>query len=183
VAHSLGSMVTTDLLRYLERSAEESPDSALARYRFRNNPLPHGESKLPIYVFSMGSPLRQLLNRFFPHLYWWVSDIPDNSLAPVGAPLGPPMPPIINPSLPRADEMNVHLWTNAYRSGDYIGRSLWVGQWLNRNQSGDPMQPPDIAHGGAQQRSLETCVGLGAHTHYWDRSAPEIAAILDQLIV
>lgn len=182
VAHSLGSMVTTDLLRYLERSAVDSPDPGLARYGFRTKPVPKGESKLPIFVFSMGSPLRQLLNRFFPHLYWWVSDVPDNSLSPLSARLAPPIPNIRVPSLPRTDEMNVTLWTNAYRSGDYIGRSLWLGQWLYRNGTGNTRQPPDIAYVDAPQSCAEMCIGLGAHTHYWDRSAPEVAAMLDQLI-
>ena len=40
--HSLGSMVTTDLLRYLERSAKDSPDDALARYGFRSRRFPLG---------------------------------------------------------------------------------------------------------------------------------------------
>lgn len=184
VAHSLGSMVTTDLLRYLERSAKSSPDPGLARYGFRGHPIPTDESKLPIYVFSMGSPLRQLLNRFFPHLYWWVSDVPDNSLSDVGKPLAPP-PAIGALTLPRVDEMNVTRWTNAYRSGDYIGRSLWVGQWLTRNKVNNPALAPDIARAGAllSPSCEEMCIGLGAHTHYWDRSAPDIAKALDGLII
>lgn len=180
VAHSLGSMVTTDLLRYLERSANDSPDDGLARYEFRKKQAPGGSSKLPIYVFSMGSPLRQLLNRFFPHLYWWVSDVPDNSVEPLGAPVKPPIR--ISSRLPRSDEMNVTLWSNAYRSGDYVGRSLWVGQWLDRNRSGDTTKGPDSVQAAAPQSCSEMCIGLGAHTHYWDRTAPEVAVRLDQLI-
>lgn len=179
VAHSLGSMVTTDLLRYLERSGNKAPDPDLARYGFRK---PHDTKRdIPIYVFSMGSPLRQLLNRFFPHLYWWVSDTPDNSVADLGDPIVAAMPHITSP-LPRTDEMNVTYWSNAYRSGDYIGRSLWLGQWLERNLSGDPKQPPDRARASASHACDEMCIGLGAHTHYWDRSAPEIARRLDELI-
>ena len=53
------------------------------------NRRPEGQSKLPIYAFCMGSPLRQLLDRFFPLLYWWVSDSPDNSLVALGARLDP----------------------------------------------------------------------------------------------
>jgi hypothetical protein len=181
VAHSLGSMVTTDLLRYLERSGKDAPDPDLALYNFRPCPERKCDRPLPIYVFSMGSPLRQLLNRFFPHLYWWVSDIPDNSLEDLRNPLGPPMPGITSP-LPRTDEMNVTHWSNAYRSGDYIGRSLWVGQWMQCNSSGDPKQPPEVAHEVAPRACAEMCIGSGAHTHYWDRSAPEIAARLDKLI-
>lgn len=180
VAHSLGSMVTTDLLRYLERSAKDSPDNGLARYEFRKKQVPGGPSKLPIYVFSMGSPLRQLLNRFFPHLYWWVSDVPDNSVEPLGAPVVPPLR--ISSRLPRSDEMNVTLWSNAYRSGDYVGRSLWVGQWMDRNGTGETTKDPDRVQAAPPQSCSEMCIGLGAHTHYWDRTAPEIAAQLDQLI-
>jgi hypothetical protein len=182
VAHSLGSMVTTDLLRYLERSAKDSPDQGLARYGFRKFPIPPEEKKLPIYVFSMGSPLRQLLNRFFPHLYWWISDVPDNTLATLGDPI--PAPPTIHtPILPRTDEMNVTCWTNAYRSGDYIGRSLWVGQWLKRNDPENLANPPDTPSLGTPPSYIEMCIGLGAHTHYWDRSASDIAHALDGFII
>lgn len=181
VAHSLGSLVTTDLLRYLERSGEDSPDADLAMYGFRKKETSEGQSKIPICVFSMGSPLRQLLNRFFPHLYWWVSDTPDNSLAPLGAADTRAMPPITSP-LPRTDEMNVARWVNAYRSGDYVGRALWVGQWFKRNGSGNTTAPPDVATADPPRSCSEMCIGLGAHTHYWDRSAPEIAAALDRII-
>lgn len=181
VAHSLGTMVTTDLLRYLERSARDAPDPELSRYQFRQQKLVKGESKLPIYVFSMGSPLRQLLNRFFPHLYWWVCDQPDNSLSPLSAPL--PSPPEIRFALPRSDELNVAEWSNAYRSGDYIGRWLWAGQWLQRNGSDNPDAEPDSARKAPPQACYEMCIGLGAHTHYWDRSASDVAHRLDQLIV
>ena len=78
--------------------------------------------------------------------------------------------------------MNVTFWSNAYRSGDYVGRSLWVGQWLDRNVTGDTTQPPAVARTGAPRSCEEMCIGLGAHTHYWDRTAPEVAARLDQLI-
>jgi hypothetical protein len=181
VAHSLGSMVTTDLLRYLERSGKGSPDSDLARYGFRRKQPHQNSPELPLYVFSMGSPLRQLLNRFFPHLYWWLSDIPDNSLEPLANPVGPPMPEITSP-LPRSDEMNATLWVNAYRSGDYIGRDLWVGQWFNRNDSNGKGKPAEIAQAGPPRSCREMCIGAGAHTHYWDRSAPDIAVELDSLI-
>jgi hypothetical protein len=26
------------------------------------------------------------------------------------------------------------------------------------------------------------CIGIGAHTHYWDRTAPDVAAALETLI-
>jgi hypothetical protein len=124
--------------------------------------------------------LRQLLNRFFPHLYWWVSDTPDNSLADLGNPIEPK--PELTSRLPRADEMNVRHWSNAYRSGDYIGRSLWLGQWMQRNASDDSRKRAGKVQAPALWACDEMCIGLGAHTHYWDRSAPDIAARLDELI-
>lgn len=180
VAHSLGSMVTTDLLRYLQRSAKNSPDPELARYEFYDGTLPPGQEKLPICVFSMGCPLRQLLNRFFPHLYWWVSDIPDNSLADLGSAIDYGFPPIHQATLPLAEELNVRRWVNAYRSGDYIGRWLWIGQWYERNRPEIRSHAADIASVGPRREEL--CIGLGAHTHYWDRTAPDIAAVLDEMI-
>jgi hypothetical protein len=171
-------MATTDLLRYLERSSSDClTDPGLSRYGFRQRTIPEGRTKLPIYVFSMGSPLRQLLSRFFPHLYWWVSDVPDNSREPLGMAVDPPIK--IRSCLPRSDEMNVTHWSNAYRSGDYIGRWLWTGQWLVRNTSNCTVDGPAVARPGAPLKCDEMCIGLGAHTHYWDRSAPGVASRLD----
>jgi hypothetical protein len=178
VAHSLGGIVTTDLLRYLHRSSFHSPDPDLTPYGFGPNA---GNAQLPIRVFTMGCPLRQALNRFFPQLYWWVSDVPENSDGGVGA-FVPQITGIQLGALPRTDEMCAALWSNAYRSGDYVGRSLWSGQWLIRNAADAPMAPPDTASDSARSR-LEMCIGLGAHTHYWDRSAQDVAAEIDRLIL
>jgi len=78
--------------------------------------------------------------------------------------------------------MNVSLWVNAYRSGDYVGRSLWVGPWYERNRTDNQENDADISQVGPVQSSEEMCIGLGAHTHYWDRSAPDVAKMLDRLI-
>jgi len=176
VAHSLGSMVTTDLLRYLERAAYDAHDKELERFGFGNK----SQMSLPIHLFSMGCPLRQLLNRFFPHLYWWVSDEPENSLGPLASATAIPAP-IGEHSLPRADEMRTAGWCNAYRSGDYIGRSLWVGEWLTRNIMGKTGPNPQVSSDLHNSRE-EMCIGLGAHTHYWDRTAPDVAWMLNKMI-
>ena len=34
----------------------------------------------------------------------------------------------------------------------------------------------------AGHRKREFCIGAGAHTHYWDETAPEIARELDRLV-
>lgn len=72
VGHSLGSLVTADLLRFLKSSYHprkngkrpHACDPTLNAYGFNGS-----EPSIPIYFLSMGNPLRQLLNRFFPHLY------------------------------------------------------------------------------------------------------------------
>ncbi len=182
VAHSLGSMVTTDLLRYLKRSCSQTPDPALEPFGFGP---PRTSVRIPIYLFTMGCPLRQLLNRFFPHLYWWVSDLPDNTVNTLGPASDPPLLPICGGELPDPGDMCVEGWLNAYRSGDYVGRWLWVGHWLQRNNSatgGGHPQPVEASTDPAPRSRAEMCIGLGAHTHYWDRTAPEVANKLDVLI-
>jgi hypothetical protein len=175
VAHSLGSLITADLLRYLRLI---HPDMAgLKRYAFGDR-----EESLPLYFFSMGNPLRQLLNRFFPNLYRWIRERPDGAgeeavpAAPVTdtTPSGDPILVLPANRTPQASELGVRLWRNSYRSGDYIGRSIWVND-VNGYDS-LPGVPLPVT-------SIESCIGLGAHTHYWDRSAPDIARELDSLIV
>jgi hypothetical protein len=56
VAHSQGTVITADLLRFIQK--EKPTEVSLGK----------------IYFFSMGSPLRQLYSVTFPHLYNWVSN-------------------------------------------------------------------------------------------------------------
>jgi hypothetical protein len=35
---------------------------------------------------------------------------------------------------------------------------------------------------GAVATRVESCIGPGAHTHYWDRTAPDVAQKLNELI-
>ena len=58
--------------------------------------------------------------------------------------------------------------------GITFGRALWQ---------------PDSDQGGTyvcgsldDGKRRERCIGAGAHTHYWDETAPEIAEELDRLI-
>jgi hypothetical protein len=88
-------------------------------------------------------------------------------------------------------------WVNAYRSADYVGRYLWrpeecdfqfrTADIQNRYPwpagpfeaiASHTVAPPDAA--SANRR--EFCIGAGAHTHYWDGTAPQIALELDALI-
>jgi hypothetical protein len=125
----------------------------------------------------MGNPLRQLLNRFFPYLYEWVNPLPDNSLNPLGK-IAQTKPEIRPDQLPDPNRLGVECWLSAYRSGDYVGRSLWLDEWYGRDK---PVAP--VASGTlAPPLREEICIGAGAHQHYWDQSAPDIAENLDDLI-
>ena len=68
-------------------------------------------------------------------------------------------------------------WINAYRSGDYVGRAVWRMD----DQSAVTYDPNTVFTAG--RAMVESCVGPGAHTHYWDESADVIGAQLDALVV
>lgn len=131
----------------------------------------------------MGNPTRQLLNRFIPYLYDWVRDEPDNGLKPLPSP--DPNPPAAIPAdaLPDPEELGVARWLNTYRSGDYIGRSVWLQEWYCRT-SGPPREGryPEAIHRASGGGRTEICIGAGAHTHYWDDTAPDVAELLNSLI-
>ncbi|MEX2177181.1 MAG: hypothetical protein WD801_00630 [Gemmatimonadaceae bacterium] len=189
VAHSLGALITVDLLRFLERERQRGGgDAALAPLGF-GPPSHPARATIPIHLFTMGNPLRQLLNRFFPHRYKWVRAIPDNGEEPFAE--GSDAPPVRSSSDPNPIHLGVARWESAYRSGDYVGRSMWLYEWYNRNASGAdagtyPQKPlvfwDVVRRGGREVIYSEMCIGLGAHTHYWDDSAPDVAERLDYLI-
>jgi hypothetical protein len=179
VAHSLGALISCDLLRYLKAEAKAGRgDPALAPLGFhRADQTP----KIPIHLFTMGNPLRQLLNRFFPHHYEWVRAHPDNSMS--GAAEKAKSKDTAGKYTPSPDELGVASWVNAYRSGDYVGRSIWSNDWYSRNDAGDDKGGhPDPITTKKYGASEEICIGLGAHTHYWDETAPDIRDRLDKII-
>jgi hypothetical protein len=191
VAHSLGSNITADMLRFFNMCAHPIPNGIdvrpyrdYLRFAFAGQP----QGTLPLYFFTMGSPLRQLLDRFFPNLYQWICSVPEDSgpspetMRPGDAiaPHSPPLP----------DELRLTQWANFYRSGDYIGRALWTHGVLERNPNGPHAgtYPEDLSKNecipGPHQKAtqIDACIGLGAHTHYWDRTAPDVGNQLDTMI-
>ena len=136
----------------------------------------------------MGNPLRQLLNRFFSDLYQYIRPVPDDS----GEAPQPPVAPVLPGKIPKhappnPEDLGIEVWLNYYRSGDYVGRSLWLDQWMDRTGSGDqggkfPAEPRAEQFTDHTQQRVEACIGLGAHTHYWNRSAPDIGMIVDGLL-
>lgn len=69
-----------------------------------------------------------------------------------------------------ATDLGVRMWVNAYRCGDYVGRNLW---------DGGPASNPPLNCNSPQ---IDISLGLGAHTHYFDRTAPSVATIVDWLV-
>jgi len=141
----------------------------------------------------MGSPLRQLLNRFFPHLYFYIRPVPDGSgvkaaaMPATAAPAkAPPIPgTIAQNALPDPSSLGLAKWVNFFRSGDYVGRTLWLDDQSSRNNdenSSGAYPEPLTVFTDIQGSRMEACIGLGAHTHYWDRSAPDVAEMLDAMI-
>ncbi len=143
-AHSLGSAITVDLLQFLEDHLQKHPDldEGLARLKHDN------ADKLPVYLFTHGCPLRQLLGLRLPFTYGWAwhgSKGWDHNEEPVGQEL-----------------LGIVTWVNAYCSGDYVGRYLWHDDVADTPWDSQRREKP-----GTVPR-VELCVGAGAHVHYWD---------------
>lgn len=180
VAHSQGTVITADLLRYLWWHERQSPGylerAGLARLR-----------DVEVVFYSMGCPLRQLYSQRFPHLYQWARFEETGD----GADASNVIP---DETQPLAWELGLSGWINAYRSADYVGRHLWrqddVSGLFDSSSSrpaGHPwvtgafnVSAAQTAAGPVEQR--EYCIGRGAHTHYWDRTAPQVALEIDQRI-
>ncbi len=153
LAHSQGTVITADLLRFLLRENEDPELKSL-------------KDGIPIYFFTMGCPLRQLYGLRIPHLYDWARH---SNTKPCKD--GNPVP---------SELLAVKRWVNAYRSGDYVGRYLWHRDNCNLAWSTSKVFP-DQDHPDRTDRQ-EFCIGAGAHLNYWDKTAPRIAAELDELI-
>ena len=141
VSHSQGTVISTDLLRFL---------------KIAPHLVPHIVSrKLPITLFTFGSPLRQLYGLRFPDLYGWARASS------------------VKPSVPDPAALGVEKWINGYRSGDYVGRYFWTTaqQWKPFAESA---RHPD--------GSWEFCVGAGSHTHYFDAAGTKVGKVIDRAI-
>jgi hypothetical protein len=166
VAHSLGALISGDLLHFLR-----SPYSLEA------------EIGIPIKLLTMGNPARQLLNRFFPYLYDWIKSMPDNGAHPLPAAQLEAPAFIPDKQLPHPHDLGLTHWVSAYRSGDYVGRSLWLDEWYLRTpHDTDPRANPPFLARSEDGTRAEMCIGAGAHTHYMDDTAPDIGWVLDRLI-
>ena len=175
VSHSQGTVISSELLRFLSSRQQLAPTP-------EDQPLLHGNALPPVSLLTLGCPLRQLYGARFPGLYGWV-------LAKNGAVFGP-----------RAADIGVRRWMNAFCSGDYVGRWLWsdvgdepelkhpmintlAGDAFGRVDAYtgfDPMPPVEALLD--QAREVEVCLGLGAHTHYFERDQLTVAWMIDYLV-
>jgi hypothetical protein len=130
---------------------------------------------------TVGNPLRQLLSRFFPYLYDWVRPVPDNGEHPLPPPTSADKVQIGNDALPDPSALGLARWANAYRSGDYVGRSIWLDEWYHRPEYSAKSPLPHVIASPANDRQ-EMCIGAGAHVRYLDDTAPDIAWMLDSFI-
>jgi hypothetical protein len=174
VAHSQGSVISAELLRFLASDGRRAPAPG-ATPRLAHGTLP------PVHLLTLGCPLRQLYAARFPGVYDWI-------LHGAAGRTGP-----------RADDVGVARWFNGYCSGDYVGRWLWSDAgglaWVHpmtatlaRPAFGrvdvyggfHPSPPVDAAFAAA--REAEVCLGLGAHTHYFEDDQATVAWMIDVLV-
>jgi len=173
-AHSQGTVITADLLRFLCVEKNHSPGKTYGSY----DPSLEGLGRLKgIDLFTMGCPLRQLYGLRFPYLYGYApEEAPDSS-----------KPNESSKDLrPDPEDLGLTRWINAYRTGDYVGRFLWRDKpWVPiepvKFSTWEPAQgiPKNIWTEGGR---FEFSIGPGAHTHYWDSTAEAIAETLDIVV-
>ena len=144
LAHSQGTVITADLLRFLHTVPTRAQINQLAPLR-----------DIPLTVFSMGCPLRQLYRERFPAQYQWADESNDWTVELLG----------------------VNRWVNAYAAGDYVGRNLWPG-------TEDTLWEPAIhAVGEVQGGAREFCIGEGAHLGYWEPEQVAIREVLQAMVL
>lgn len=164
VAHSQGTVISTELLRYLQHRAQWQADAGIEDRVTRLWPQLQGK----LHLLTAGCPLRQLYAARFPLLYEWV----DRARTPGN-------------SGPLACDVGANRWVNLYTTGDYVGRWLWC----------DPPPAIDTVGGhatlwnpapafapGPYGSEHDVCMGIGAHTHYFEQGGTQAAQWIDSLV-
>lgn len=163
VAHSQGTVITADLLRFIQYEKPQGLERLFSTSR---------TEKIPVYFFSMGSPLRQLYSVGFPHLYNWVINYAEDY--GTEDKLG---------NKPKPKNLGLEQWVNTFRSGDYVGRYLWQSSIANEKKLFQPSSSVEETNNISEKdKYREFCLGAGAHTHYWDATANRVADEINRLI-
>ena len=179
VAHSQGTVITTELLRYLAYRAGQGPAQGGEAGRLWQALGPR------LQLLTAGSPLRQLYATLFPVLYRWVLDDAGKQRDDAER-MGP-----------TAKDVGVRRWVNVFATGDYVGRWLWSRPARADDRSDTMIDEraarqdvyiaesvaPDLAEKLAARSELDVCLGPGAHTHYFESDQALVASLIDQLVV
>lgn len=160
VTHSQGTVISADMLGFLQR--ERDPELGLIQelaISANVGALP-GSGRRQLFLFTMGSPLRQLYNWAFPHLFGWVH-VPEAAWgAPCAATTDAPgadapgegrrgssgrrvverqsgSTPVAREALGRNDEGHVVVAPAIPDSASPEPSVLGVSRWVNAYRSGD----------------------------------------------
>jgi hypothetical protein len=159
VAHSQGTVISAELLRYLQHRAGRMPaDDRVA--------LLWEELRDKVYLLTAGCPLRQLYASRFPDLYQWVLTSHAGRVGPL------------------AGDVGVCRWINAYATGDYVGRWLWSdpAPGLDAIHGARTLYDPSSAKPPTAAAERDVCLGSGAHTHYFETDQVAVGRCIDDLI-
>jgi hypothetical protein len=173
VAHSQGTVITAELLRYL-RWRSDQPSRSGTDELLRS--LRHWIDQSRLRLLTVGSPLRQLYALRFPDMYSWVLS---SAEADAQRPAQGPLP----------SELGVCHWRNLWGSGDYVGRWLWSGpapDGVVAALATDEVSYALHALAGVDRAGstwTDTCIGGDAHTHYFDLDQKTVAATLRSLVL
>jgi hypothetical protein len=178
VAHSQGTVITAELLRYLQQRP------LLQKAPHGGQPTQAGQVDLDrlrqwldgadLRLLTLGCPLRQLYALRFPSLYPWPVALVDDKHHPAWCG-------------PRPAELGLRHWSNLWGTGDYVGRWLWAAQ---QGPEPVPLQMDDARYAGEGVQGVDAqgcswkdqALGADAHTHYFDLEQRDVAAELVSLV-
>jgi len=178
VAHSQGTVITAELLRYLQQrpllqACSPAPPAAPAG-QVDLQRLGQWLARTDLRLLTLGSPLRQLYALRFPALYPWpVAPLRDRLQTGWRG--------------PQPADLGLRHWSNLWGTGDYVGRWLWAAA---DGTEPVPLQVDEARYAGpgvqgedAQGRSWkDQALGPDAHTHYFDLDQRQVAAELVSLV-
>ena len=121
---------------------------------------------MPLSLITLGSPLRDLYATLFPFLYRWMGPPPLSRAA----------------AAPQVADLALAQWINAYRAGDYVGRSIWTAQTEPTMLRVATVTGDALVAVQQDRGRTEFCLGAGAHTHYFDNDAIALAIAIDGLV-